>query len=872
MKKILLILGVLLTLANNASLSGASQAIPPESNNIISSPHKKGDEESETLERMFALNTPDDSSEWHWASGKPVLKRMFDPKALEPEWYWANGKPAIKPPLNSEFFDIIFGPNALEPEWYWANGKPLTKTPKKDEVWDSLLGPNTLGASPEWYWANGKPAIKPPKNDEVFIIADHVRHDVKKEIMWVWGKVKIRMENQTIQADKVKLKNNTGEGEARGHVIIKSIDGTKLKAKFSRFNIKNKKGKFLQTRGRLGKRYYIKSRELIRHSQKRYTAKSGSLTTCTGKLPDWLFEAEWMDLINDDRAVFTGGILKVRNIPVLYIPAGYLPLNQERKSGFLLPAYGNSDIGGFRLDNQYYWAINGHSDATFGLGYQGKRGFSPSIEYRYLPRLGTNGNLTGTLVDDKITKETYWKLDSTYNSDDLLKGWTFNGVLDLEGKEYNKTFTDDINLRNRRISNSFAALRKSWESHSFEILTRYRNSTDIASDQTLGELPQITYKSQRQKIGDSKFYFNQDTVFSSFLTDLNSDPSVDNYFSVQRLHFHPQLTRSINIAPWLNFAATIGLQETIYTKGQNNTAFFSREALDLQTTIKGPTFEKVFQTRNKLIPKIKHLLEPRLSFDYIPDLDNDDRDKIKSFDYIDVISPKSVLSYSLIQRILQKEVNGNGSLGTREALRFIISQSYDFREASRVGTAASPSRPFSDIRFDLDSRLVDPLLLNFDSTYDINDKVLKTFNFQVGFRPTNEFTAYLERRWTRRGDISTVATLDWDFLKGWNLKASTRLDEITRTHRENNLSLLYDDPCECWAFNVDYIHRNNFNSTSNTSAGGIETKWLFSLTFRGLGSIKSKANEKFIHRSFEPLYPSEEYQRRKKEEQRRRGQ
>ena len=227
-----------------------------------------------------------------------------------------------------------------------------------------MFGRNALDDSPEWYWANGKPAIE-PKKDEVFIIADHVRHDVKKEIIWTWGKVKIRMENQTIQADKVKIKNKTGEGEARGHVIIKSIDGTKLKAKFSRFNIKSQKAKILQTRGRLGKKYYIKGRELSRLSEKHYQAKSGSLTTCTGKLPDWLFEAEWMDLITAIELFFTGGVLKVRNIPILYIPVGYLPLNQERKTGFLTPLMGYNDINGTKFDNAFFWAINDHSDATF---------------------------------------------------------------------------------------------------------------------------------------------------------------------------------------------------------------------------------------------------------------------------------------------------------------------------------------------------------------------------------------------------------------------------------------------------------------------------------------------------------------------------
>ncbi|MGY8714170.1 MAG: LPS assembly protein LptD, partial [Verrucomicrobiia bacterium] len=291
------------------------------------------------------------------------------------------------------------------------------------------------------------------------------------------------------------------------------------------------------------------------------------------------------------------------------------------------------------------------------------------------------------------------------------------------------------NLRNRRISNSYATIRKGWDSSSFEILTRYRDSTDISSDQTLGELPQITYKAQRQTIGDSEFYFNQDTKFTSFLTDLNSNPDIDDNFLVQRLDFHPQITRSFALAPWLSFTPTLGVRETLYSKGRNDAGFFSREALDLVATLKGPTFEKLFEMRNNLIPKIKHLIEPRLTLNYIPNLDQKDKDKIQSFDAIDSITPQSLITYSLTQRILQKEADGKGDYNTRQALRFDVSQSFDLREAGRVDATDNPREPFSDVRFDLDSRLVDPLLLNFDSTYDINDKVLKTFNFQIGFRP-----------------------------------------------------------------------------------------------------------------------------------------
>ena len=72
MKKTLLILGVLLTLASNASSSGAFQPTPTESDNIISS-LQKDENESEIFDSVLDPNTIDDSPEWYWASGKPVL-------------------------------------------------------------------------------------------------------------------------------------------------------------------------------------------------------------------------------------------------------------------------------------------------------------------------------------------------------------------------------------------------------------------------------------------------------------------------------------------------------------------------------------------------------------------------------------------------------------------------------------------------------------------------------------------------------------------------------------------------------------------------------------------------------------------------------
>lgn len=814
MKKIFLLVGILFVLANDAYSSDETQHNPLTSIGIPTPQEVDGNQKSNADIEDYL---PEGS------------ERIYDDS---PEWYWANGEPLSE----LENTDM---PHPLEfPDWIQKDNIQVTPHKKASEVKST--------------------------KDEMFLIADHVSHSRKKDIFWAWGRVKIRLEESTIQADKVKIINKTGEGIAQGHVIITNKDGTHLKALKSRFNIKNEEGKLFQTRGRLGENYYIKSRELTQIEKNHYQTKTTSITTCEGKLPDWLFEAESMDIIVGDRAVFTGGVFKVRNIPVFYIPAGYLPINQDRKSGFLFPELGDSDIDGPTFNNAYYWAINDHSDATFKLGYMGRRGFTPEAEYRYTPSPNTKGIISGSFIDDKVTRSTFWKIDANHEQE-LPMEFEFKGTLDLESAEFNRTFNDNINERARRNTDSFATISKKWETNTLDILTRYRDSTEPTIDETLAELPRITFNSQRQEIGDETgFYFNQETSFTSFLTDLDPDPTEDDSFSVQRFDFHPQFTYSTRITPWLSFTPTLGLRETIYSKGLDTTNnnrridFFTRESLDVFLSLTGPRFEKIYNTKNKHVPKIKHLIEPSISFSYIPEVDKDDRNKIRIFDGVDSVSPQSLITYSLTHRLLQKEDLGrkekpedefDDGFDIRDGLRFTVSQSYDLREATKTETANNPRQPFSDVRFDLDSRLTDELMVNIDSTFDINDNVLRTFNFEVGFKPIDSLYFLVERRFTRRGEVFTLASLDWDFNKGWNLKASTRLDEDSDTNRENNISLLYDDPCKCWGFKLDYIQRDNFTDQRRK-----ESKFNLGITFRGLGSIKSGDQKKLLHREFESIY------------------
>ena len=702
----------------------------------------------------------------------------------------------------------------------------------------------------------------PKGGDEVKISADHMVQEGKEDSVRAWGNVVIRFEDRVLRADTVKINNKTGVGEAKGNVVLTSTDGTVIKSERSLFNMNSQRGKAYGVIGKIKSvdetgipvTYYFTGKEIKRFSPVHYKLKDSYLTTCQGIIPDWSFQSKDMDIIQEDRALFTRGVFKVRNVPILYLPIGYLSINRERKSGFLMPKFGTSNTDGFTFNQIYYWAINEYSDATIGVRYLQKRGIQPSLEYRYTPSKNTEGKFNGTFLNDDTTGGTFYKVD--WNHDQVLpKNSRFKANLDLESdNSFNKTFANNTSLRTRRSTDSFASYNKNWFKSTLNILTRFRESKQDSNDDTFGQLPEITYQHQRQPLGKSPFLFNQETSFTSFLLDLNSSPVVDDNFQVHRFDFHPQLSLPIPIAPWLAFTPTVGLRETVYSQGLQPNGLnnqradsFTRELFDINAALAGPKINKIFISKGDNQTKIKHLIEPRISYDFIPNLDEKDRNKIRVIDAIDSVESTSKFTYSLTQRLLKKSGSNNEDSQSHEILRFDVSQSYDLKKETRSTTPGVNTKPFSDIRFDLDSRLSDAFMFNTAATYDIYKGQIQTSNFEFGIKPLDQVSLFVERRFIRDQSTFLLGSLYWAPKKGWLLQATTRYDELTETFRENDVSILYDNPCKCWGFGVDFISRDIIAGSVNKR----ENKFLFTLTLRGIGTEGIGDNFiNHIHRQF----------------------
>lgn len=725
----------------------------------------------------------------------------------------------------------------------------------------SFLLPLAIGVFFLDSWAQSKPPSPAVENNEpVNLTADRMFHLVEKNLVKAEGNVVVTYGARTVSADEIIVNTETGKGQAKGNVVMTAEQGTRFEADKAQFNVKAEKGRLFNVTGKLGDLYYIAGEEVTKLSENHYTAQDATLTTCTGEIPDWQIDVANADVILDDRAWFAGGVFRIKNIPILYIPVGYVPILTKRKSGFLTPKISTSSVEGETVAMTYFWAINQWADATLGVDYIERRGVRSRTEFRYAPSKTTSGQVNFVFLDDSLVQDTFWKLDATHRQE-LPLGFKLNAKLDQTSKaNFNQTFRNQTELRTRRSSDSYANLFRKWDNHTFDVLTRYRESEQFNLDETFGILPTVTYKTQPVDTGLLNTYFDQEASYTNFLFDLDTSNTSDAVETTQRFDFHPSLAMPINIAPWLQLTPRVGFRGTFYNKELRASpppspitvteeGSFSREMIDVNVLLEGPKFNRIFFSDDPEGSSFKHVIEPRLQYDYIPDLDRNDRAKIRVVDAIDAVEDTNKLGFFLVQRLLRKGPASDKDTEVRQIARLELSQSYNLDEARGLIIPGSERRPFSPIRFDLDSKLSDNFFFNTDFTFNFYTDVMETWNIDTGIKLSKWLMLIFERR--ERDDpnnptASILGTLDITLPKGWNGKYSVRFDEYNDTLLEHNARLTYNDKCMCWGFAIDYIDRNIVTGTTKTN----ETRILFSISLKGLGDLDRTRGESFIHRTF----------------------
>jgi LPS-assembly protein len=246
------------------------------------------------------------------------------------------------------------------------------------------------------------PAPVPPSpgdREPIQISADAAEYDQAAELALLRGDVEIRRAGQTIESADASYNQGTGEAETTGGTFLEH-PGLRVAGSRAQFNLGTDQGSVWNAHYRLtgpsnahgsADRALIFSRDLTRFDQITYT-------TCPPTSNAWALRATKLDI---DRSQGWGtarnATLRVRDIPVLYTPYVSFPIDDRRKSGFLVPTIGVANNNGLDLTLPYYFNIAPNLDATVAPRVMTQRGLMLGGELRFLTP-SQRGALEGQII------------------------------------------------------------------------------------------------------------------------------------------------------------------------------------------------------------------------------------------------------------------------------------------------------------------------------------------------------------------------------------------------------------------------------------------------------------------------------------------
>jgi hypothetical protein len=216
---------------------------------------------------------------------------------------------------------------------------------------------------------------------------------------------------------------------------------------------------------------------------------------------------------------------------------------------------------------------------------------------------------------------------------------------------------------------------------------------------------------------------------ASFL-DLARPGSYDGSYG--RIDAFPQLTLPIRSFPWLSLSVSGGGRLTYYTDSVNGTATtfptaFTGESLDrilpsASAQIVGPSFSRVFDWKVGDYTRFKHLIEPRFTYNFLDEIDEEDRGRFPLFDEVDTLGSTSSGRVALINRVLGKPE------GTRanalEIFLFELSRRYSFDQNQPLLVTATDRSSAGPLEAEMRFNPSDVTSLKMEASYDTLSKGL----------------------------------------------------------------------------------------------------------------------------------------------------
>jgi hypothetical protein len=518
-----------------------------------------------------------------------------------------------------------------------------------------------------------------PRQPGFRVFADTVDIYFDTDRLIASGNVSFTMPNGRINADRIEFNFADGTGvfhTAAGFMTVPNAN----RAEF----------------GNQEPDVYIHGERIEKLGPKKYRITRGAFTTCVQPTPRWELVASSATINIDDFALLRNTVMRVKGVPVMYLPVLYYPLHEEERStGILMPTYGTSTFRGPSLSNAFFLAINRSQDATFFHDWFTKTGTGAGAEYRYLSGVGSSGQIRAYRLDQKaavfeqdgvttnLPAQTSYQVNAAVNQA-LPYGLRAQGNIEyfsdvVTQQLYNQN-DYQRSMSRRTISGGVTGAYGRTTVGGY--YSRSEQFSDASSSTVYGSTPRLTANIAPAKLLGTPIYASVNTEYLFQPNRRLQDGVVISDESLGRVDIAPALRVPLSRLTYLSVTTNAAYRATRFSRSVDASGNFvnepvTRQYLSLQTDVIGPVLSKIWDTPGSgYSDRMKHVIEPTFSVEYLTEVANQARVPITDSSVVAVGGAMKV-TYGVANRLIARTRGAGETRGsTREFFTVGVQQTY----------------------------------------------------------------------------------------------------------------------------------------------------------------------------------------------------
>lgn len=352
-------------------------------------------------------------------------------------------------------------------------------------------------------------------------IKDKVKYNAKDSIVYsaakktatLYSEAKIKFSEYEMTAAVIKINldsslvNAVGEKDSVGKLVHTpefKQGSDEYHIEEVTFNYQTKKGLMREFRTQEGDGY-IRGEKVKRDEHNNFYIRDSYYTTCSEHEPHFAIDAKKLKVIPGSRVITGPANLSIAGVKTpLFVPFGIFPLKRGQQSGLIIPSYGNAAGRGFFLrQGGYYFGMGDKSDLALLGDIYANGSWQLGARMNYAAKYKYNGsfsgnyakNITGMPEDKDYSKFTTFQIYWSHGMDGKARpGTSFRADVNLVGNQYLafNTYTNNNTAFNNNI-NSSINFSKSMGKGKYNLGTTARASQNTRTRDISITLPDLTF-------------------------------------------------------------------------------------------------------------------------------------------------------------------------------------------------------------------------------------------------------------------------------------------------------------------------------------------------------------------------------------------